>query len=75
MTLPIPWFGGEVEASWESSSLRQYSSLDGGSLAALASDDGWSNEGLFAFLQDLRRLSQVGGNRVDMPAIDWGVRP
>ena len=32
-------FGGQVEASWESSSLRQYSSLDGGSLAALACDD------------------------------------
>ena len=68
-------FGGHIEASWESSSLRQYSSQDGGSLAALARDDDWSNEGLFAFLQGLRRLSQVGGNRVDMPAIDWVVRP
>ena len=36
-------FGGQIEASWESSSLRQYSSLDGGSLAALADDSGWSN--------------------------------
>ena len=53
-------FGGQIEASWESSSLRQYSSLDGGSLAALADDSGWSNEGLFAFLQGLRRLRQVG---------------
>ena len=68
-------FGGQIEASWESSSLRQYSSLDGGSLAALARDDNWSNEGLFAFLQGLRRLSQIGGNRVDMLAIDWVVRP
>ena len=68
-------FGGQIEASWESSSLRQYSSLDGGSLAALARDDDWSNEGLFAFLQGLRRLSRIGGNRVDMPAIDWVVRP
>ena len=68
-------FGGQIEASWESSSLRQYSSLDGGSLAALARDDDWSNEGLFAFLQGLRRLSQIGGDRVDMPAIDWVVRP
>jgi hypothetical protein len=55
--------------------LRQYSSQDGGSLAALARDDDWSNEGLFAFLQGLRRLSEIGGNRVDMPAIDWVVRP
>ncbi len=68
-------FGGQIEASWESSSLRQYSSLDGGSLAALARDDAWSNEGLFAFLQALRRLNQDGGDRVDVPAIDWVVRP
>jgi hypothetical protein len=68
-------FGGEIEASWESSSLRQYSSLDGGSLATLAHDDAWSNEGLFAFLQGLRRLSQIGGDRVDIPVIDWLVRP
>jgi len=55
--------------------LRQYSSLDDGSLAELASDSGWSNEGLFAFLQGLRRLRQIGGDRVDIPAIDWGVEP
>ena len=68
-------FGGQIEACWESSSLRQYSSLDGGSLAALARDDAWSSEGLFAFLQGLRRLSQDGGDRIDIPAIDWVVRP
>jgi len=68
-------FGGEIEACWESASLRQYSSLDSESLAELAGDDGWSNEGLFAFLQGLRRLSKVGGDRVDIPAIDWAVRP
>ena len=68
-------FGGQVEATWESSSLRQYSSLDRGSLAALAHDDAWSNEGLFAFLQGLRRLSRIGGDRVDIPDIDWAVRP
>jgi hypothetical protein len=37
-------FGGQIEASWESSSLRQYSSLDDGSMAALAHDGAWSNE-------------------------------
>jgi hypothetical protein len=68
-------FGGQIEASWETSSLRQYSSIDDGSLAALAIDNGWSNEGLFAFLQGLRRLRQVGGDRVDLPAIDWAVLP
>jgi hypothetical protein len=68
-------FGGQIEAGWESSSLRQYSSLDRDSLAELARDDAWSNEGLFAFLQGLRRLSKVGGDRVDIPAIDWAMRP
>jgi hypothetical protein len=55
--------------------LRQYSSLDGDSLAALPFDDAWSNEGLFAFLQGLRRLRELGGDRVDVPAIEWAVRP
>ena len=68
-------FGGQVQAGWESSSLRQYSSLDGESLAQLAHDSAWSNEGLFAFLQGLRRLSGIGGDRVDIPAIDWTMRP
>jgi hypothetical protein len=66
-------YGGQIEANWESSALRQYSSLDSESLAALASDDAWSNEGLFAFLQGLRRLRQVGGDRVDIPSIEWSV--
>jgi hypothetical protein len=68
-------FGGHIEANWESSALRQYSSLDADSLTALAADDGWSNEGLFAFAQGLRRLRQVGGDRVGTPAIEWEVRP
>lgn len=68
-------FGGQVEAGWESSSLRQYSSLDSDSLAEMTHDDAWSNEGLFAFLQGLRRLGKVGGDRVDIPSIDWVVRP
>jgi hypothetical protein len=68
-------YGGHIEANWESSALRQYSSLDGESLTALATDDAWSNEGLFALMQGMRRLSQVGGDRVDIPPIDWEVRP
>jgi hypothetical protein len=67
-------FGGQVSANWESSSLRQYSSLDDGSLAALASDSAWSNEGLFAFLQGLRRLRKIGTERVEIPDIEWAVR-
>jgi hypothetical protein len=68
-------FGGQVEAGWESASLRQYSSLDGDALAELGSSDAWSNEGLFAFLQGLRRLRQIGGDRVGIPAIDWAIQP
>jgi len=71
------WYrhGGQIEANWESSALRQYSSLDRDGLAALASDDAWSNEGLFTFLQGLRRLKRIGGDRVDIPAVEWEVRP
>lgn len=68
-------FGGEVAANWESSGLRQYSSLDGELLAELADDRGWSNEGLFALLAGLRRLKALGGNRVDLPTIEWEVPP
>jgi hypothetical protein len=67
-------FGGQIEANWESSSLRQYSSLDSESLAELAGDPAWSNEGLFAFLQGLRRLRQIGRDRVNIPAIEWDIR-
>jgi hypothetical protein len=67
--------GGQIAANWESKALRQISTLDDESIEALARDPAWSNEGLFALLQGLRRLKQLGGNRVDTPAIEWGVRP
>jgi hypothetical protein len=66
-------YGGQVEANWESVTLRQYSSLDRDSLAELVRDPAWSNEGLFALLQGLRRLKQIGGNRVSIPAIEWQI--
>ena len=68
-------YGGQVEVNWESASLRQYSSLDSDSLAELIHDPAWSNEGLFALLQGLRRIKQIGGNRVNMPAIEWQILP
>ena len=68
-------FGGLVEANWESIGLRQYSTLDRASLGTLACDEGWSNEGIFAFLQGLRRLKQIGGERVNVPEIEWKVEP
>jgi hypothetical protein len=67
-------YGDKVEANWEASSLRQYSSLDHELLTELIDDPAWSNEGLFALLQGLRRLSEIGGNRVDAPTIEWEIR-
>jgi len=55
-----------------SSGLRRYSTLDRDALTALVLDPAWSNEGLFALLQGLRRLAETGGDRTDLPDIDWG---
>ncbi|MEV6449041.1 helix-turn-helix transcriptional regulator [Amycolatopsis sp. NPDC051716] len=65
-----PRFGGDVEANWETAGLQQYSTLDGDLITELISDENWSNEGLFAFLQGLRRLSEIGGDRVKIPAVE-----
>lgn len=62
-------FGGTVEANWETSSLRQYSSVDDTLLGELVTDVAWSNEGLFAFAQGLRRLAEIDGDRVKLPDI------
>jgi hypothetical protein len=64
-------FGGHIEANWESDGLRRYSTLDDELLMALAHDPAWSNEGLFALLQGLRRLAEIGGSRVNIPTITW----
>jgi hypothetical protein len=66
-------FGGQIKANWETSSLRHYSSRDRDLLSELAADETWSNEGLFALLQGLRRLSEVGGDRVNAPTIEWEI--
>jgi hypothetical protein len=66
-------YGGQIAANWESTALSQVSSLDGESIGVLAHNPAWSNEGLFALLQGLRRLKQLGGSRVDIPAIEWGI--
>ncbi|AHH97603.1 hypothetical protein [Kutzneria albida] len=63
-------YGGQIEANWESAGLRLYSSLDRELLSELVADEAWSNEGLFAFCQGLRRLGQIGGNRVNVPAME-----
>lgn len=64
-----PRFGGNIEANWESAGLQLYSSLDGDLISKLALDESWSNEGLFAFLQGIRRLRELGGSRVQLPEV------
>ncbi|SDZ24421.1 DNA-binding transcriptional regulator, XRE-family HTH domain [Amycolatopsis xylanica] len=65
-----PRFGGSIEANWEADGLRSYSTLDGDLIAELVADEAWTNEGLFALLQGLRRLSEIGGDRVKIPTVE-----
>ncbi|MGH3760521.1 MAG: transcriptional regulator [Actinophytocola sp.] len=66
-------FGGHTEANWETGNLRRYSSQDRELLTDLLGDPAWSNEGLFALLQGLRRLAQLSPERVNVPSITWAV--
>jgi hypothetical protein len=64
-------YGGVIEANWEAEGLRRYSTQDSGSLAALINDPAWSNEGLFALLEGLRRLRQLDSERIALlPSIE-----
>ena len=64
-------YGYLVEANWETTRVHRFSSRDTDALAALAGDPRWSNEGLFAFLEGLRRLAQLDtSGRVAAPPID-----
>jgi hypothetical protein len=63
-------YGGHIEANWESAGLRLYSSFDRELLAELIAGEHWSNEGLFALLLGIRRLGELGGERVNLPAIE-----
>ncbi|GHE80104.1 hypothetical protein GCM10017786_07680 [Amycolatopsis deserti] len=63
-------YGGQVEANWETGGMRIYSSRDQELITQLISDESWCNEGLFAFLQGVRRLREIGGKRVDLPAVE-----
>lgn len=66
-------FGGRIEANWESSNLQRYSTRDPERIAELLEDPAWNNEGVFAFMQGLRRLAEIGGERVKLPAVEWEV--
>lgn len=63
-------YGGHLEANWEASGLRLYSSRDEDLIRELISDDAWTNEGLFALLQGIRRLSEIGDDRVALPSVE-----
>jgi hypothetical protein len=63
-------YGDQIEANWESVGLRQHSSRDQRGIRDLIQDEAWSDEGLFAFLQGLRRLHQLGDERVELEPID-----
>jgi transcriptional regulator with XRE-family HTH domain len=64
-------YGGQVEANWEMERIRRYSSRDAAGLQALITDPRWSNEGLFAFLEGLRRLATLGSvSRLALPTIE-----
>ncbi|GAA2806754.1 transcriptional regulator [Saccharopolyspora taberi] len=63
-------FGGQIEANWEASGLRLYSTMDHHLVSELLTDEGWSNEGLFALSQGIRRLRELGDERVTLPAIE-----
>jgi hypothetical protein len=64
-------FGGRVEANWEMERIHRYSTKDTAGLRALITDPRWSNEGLFAFLEGLRRLCEVGSlARLALPTIE-----
>jgi hypothetical protein len=64
-------YSGQVEANWEMERVRRYSSRDTAGLQAVATDPRWSNEGLFAFLEGLRRLAERGSvSRLALPKIE-----
>jgi len=59
-------FGDRVQANWEAMDLHCYSSRDPPGLTRLVADSTWSNEGLFALIEGLRRLDALHSARVDM---------
>jgi len=64
-------YGGQVEANWEMERIRRYSSRDTVGLQTLIADPQWSNEGLFAFLEGLRRLAELDTvSRLALPALE-----
>ncbi len=69
---PAWWtsYGHLLEANWEASRLHRYSTLDGIGIMHLIGDTRWSNEGLFAFIEGLRRLGELDPSQVRVPVIE-----
>jgi len=64
-------FGSQIEANWEIKRIQLYSSRDTAGLTDLMLDPRWSNEGLFALSEGLRRLAKLDTTgRVAAPEID-----
>jgi hypothetical protein len=69
---PTWWhaYGDRIEANWEAKRLHCYSSRDTDGIADLITDPKWSNEGLFALLEGLRRLPDHDETKVATPSIE-----
>jgi hypothetical protein len=63
-------YGGHIEANWEVEGLRRYSTLSTDMLESLIADPSWSNEGLFSFVEGVRRLAEMDNERVALPNIE-----
>lgn len=63
-------YGGHIEANWETSGMRVYSSRDRELVCELVSSDAWTDEGLFAFLMGIQRLIDADPRRVDLPTVE-----
>jgi hypothetical protein len=63
-------YGGRIEANWEVGGLRRYSTLSTDMLESLIAEPNWSNEGLFAFIEGVRRLAELDSERVALPNIE-----
>lgn len=73
---PTWWarYGHLLEANWEAMRLHRYSSLDTEGLVRLIHDPRWSNEGVFALIEGLRRLAELDPARVRSPLIEVAAR-
>jgi hypothetical protein len=66
----VGWHDHQAEANWEARRLHRYSSRDTVGLTRLSADARWSNEGLFAFLEGLRRLARHDPSKTHIPGIE-----